>query len=125
MIALVLVALLLTGCSKAVVIPREDLTRTEYRKVGDYRIKMHGWNEYHARRFSLTDSTVVIEELKKSDDRYELKKHDMPIVVPLNEVEYIGEMNTNWPLTAVVLAGIGGVVLFWVWIAASGGIGFE
>lgn len=123
MIALVLVASLLTGCSKSVVVPREDLTKDEYRKDGDYRIKLHGWNEYHARRFSITDSTVVIEELKQSDDRYELKKYDMPIVIPREQVEYIGEMKTNWPVTGLI-SGACLAIAYYVW-AASGLSGLD
>jgi hypothetical protein len=124
--ALALVASLLTGCSKTVVIPREDLANERYRQVDDYRVKLHGWNEYHARRFSVTDSTVVIEELKPSDDRYKLKRHDMPIVIPRAQVEYVGVMETNKPVTAVVLIGLGAGAawLAWLFVAFSGGSGF-
>jgi hypothetical protein len=116
---MVLIASLLTGCSKAVVIPGEELTRDEYRKAGDYRIKMHGWNEYHARQFSVTDSTVVIGELKQSDDRYKLKKHDMPIVIPREQVEYVGVMKTDWLPTTLALLSIGTVVGYFAWLLAT------
>ena len=118
-IATTLVALLFVGCSKAVVIPREELSREEYRRVGSYRVKLHGWNEYETRRFSVTDSTVVIEELNMSDDHYKLKRHEMPIVVPLKDVEYVGVMKTNWPVTAVVLATVGTAVGYFVWLLAT------
>jgi hypothetical protein len=120
-----LVALATMSCSRAVMIPQWQVTSEEYRKPGDYRIRLHGWNEYHARRFSMTDSTIVIEELLQSDDHYKLMRHDMPIVVPLKDVENISVMKTNRSLTTVVLVGVGSIVVFWVWIAASGGIGFE
>jgi len=106
----VTVVLLLAGCSRAVVIPRELAAEPRYREPGSYRIRLQGWNEYYARRFSVTDSTVVIEELLKSDDRYERMKHDMPIVVQRTEVISIATMETNWPITTVVLVA-GAVVL--------------
>jgi hypothetical protein len=116
-ISLVMAALLFAGCSKAVVIPRDDLANEKYRAVGDYRIKLRGWNEYHARKFSVTDSTVVIEELKQSDDLYKQKRHDMPIVIPNREVEYIGEMQANKPMTVITLVGIGLAAAFVAWLS--------
>ena len=117
-----LLALLLTGCSNAKEIPRDQLGAEEYRKPGSYRVKLHGWNEYNVRRFSMTDSTVVIEELLSTDDHYKLKRHDMPIVVSLKDVEYIGEMKANKPLTAVVLIGIGAAAFYlgWIFVALAG-----
>ena len=102
----------LTGCSRAVEIPREQVGAEEYRKVGSYKVRLHGWNEYNVRRFSMTDSTVVIEELLVHDDHYKLRQHDMPIVVPLSEVEYIGVIKTNWLMTTVALLAIGAVAGF-------------
>ncbi|HEX6941529.1 MAG TPA: hypothetical protein VF128_01310 [Gemmatimonadaceae bacterium] len=112
----------MSGCSKAVLIPRENIQREEYREPGSYRIRLKGWNEYYARRFSVTDSTIVIEELLKSDDRYKLMKHDMPIVVPLDHVEYVGVMKTVVPATTVLLlAGAATLVYFgWLMIALAG-----
>ncbi len=107
-----LVVLLIIGCSNAQEIPRQKLDAEEYRKPGSYRIKLRGWNEYNARRFSMTDSTVVIEELLTTDDHYKVKRHEMPIVVPLNEVEYIGVMETNVPVTFAAVAAVGTVVAF-------------
>ena len=108
----IVAALLFTGCSNAQEISRDQLGAEEYRKPGSYRVKLHGWNEYSVRRFSMTDSTVVIEELLVTDDHYKLKRHDMPIVVPLKDVEYIGTMETNWPLTTLALVGLGACAAF-------------
>jgi hypothetical protein len=104
-----LVALLLVACSRAAEIPHQQLGAKEYRKPGSYKVRLHGWNEYNVRRFSMTDSTVVIEELLVHDDHYKLKQHDMPIVVPLKDVEYIGVMKTNWGVTALAVAAVGAV----------------
>src|SRR5262249_11394595 len=116
-IAIVFSALTFAGCSKAVVIPREDLGNEKYRNIGSYRIKLHGWNEYHARRFSMTDSTVVIEELLVSDDRYKLKRHDMPIVLPVKDIESIAEMKNDPVVTTSVLLGVGVFAAFCIWLS--------
>jgi hypothetical protein len=120
--SIVTVALLFAGCSKAVVIPRELAAEPRYREPGSYRIRLQGWNEYYARRFSVTDSTVVIEELLKSDDRYKLMRHDMPIVIPASEVSSISTMETNRPVTIAVIAGLGlaAAYMTWLFIALSG-----
>jgi hypothetical protein len=65
----------------------------------------------------MTDSTVVIEELSQSDDRYKLKRHDMPIVVPLKDVEYISETKNNPAVTRGVLVGVGLFVAFCFWLS--------
>ena len=116
MISLVVAALLFSSCSKAVKIPHDQLGAEEYRKPGSYRVKLHGWNEYNVRRFSMTDSTVVIEELLESDDRYKLKKHDMPIVVPMKDVEYITEAKNNPAVTTGVIVGVGLFAAFCWWL---------
>ena len=118
-----MVALLLLGCSRAAEVPRSELTAEEYRKPGSYKVRLHGWNEYNVRRFSMTDSTVVIEELLVHDDHYKLMKHEMPIVVPLEDVEYIGVIKTNWWATAGFVAFVGAVAGFIVWLGQMGPIG--
>jgi len=105
-----LVVLLLLGCSHAVYLPRYEWNAPEYRKPGSYMIRVHGGKHYNTRRFSMTDSTVVIEELLAVDDHYKLMKHDMPIVVPLKDVEYIGVMETDRLMTTAVLIGLGAFV---------------
>lgn len=122
-LAFVLVALMLMACSRAVEIPRDQVGAREYRKPGSYKVRLHGWNEYNVRRFSMTDSTVVIEELLVHDDHYKLKQHDMPIVVPLEEVEYIGVMRTNWWATAGFVAFVGAMAGFIVWLGTIGPFG--
>ena len=111
--------LLLVACARAVEIPRDQVGAEEYRKPGSYRIRLHGWNEYNVRRFSMTDSTVVIEELLTTDDHYKLKRHEMPIVIPLAEVMSISEMKSTWvtkPLlitSAVLVVATILIINFW------------
>lgn len=120
----VLVALLLVACSRAAEIPRDQVGAEEYRKPGSYRIRLHGWNEYYARRFSMTDSTVVIEELTQSDDRYKLMRHDMPIVIPLADVVSISEMQSTW-VTKPLLITSAVLVVATILIIATWDLSFE
>jgi hypothetical protein len=117
--AIMIAILIVSGCSKAVVIPREEVAAETYRQPGTYRIRLEGWNEYNARRFAVTDSTVIIEELLKSDDRYKLMKHDMPIVIPIGEVTSIARMETNRPVTIAVIAGLGLAAAYMTWVAIA------
>lgn len=116
---LLVVTLLASNCSKAVYIPKSEARAQEYREPGAYRIKLEGWNEYYARRFSVTDSTVVIEELLETDDRYKRMRHDMPIVIPIGEVESISRMETNVPVTAVMLVAGAVVIGGLLWLIAT------
>ena len=123
-VAWVAIVALLGGCSQASMIPMHQLDRDVYRKPGSYRIKLHGWNEYNARRFSVTDSTVVIEELHVTDDHYKRTKHDMPIVIPLEDVEYVGQMETNWLGTSFAVVGIAAIVVFFYALSHSDEFGY-
>ncbi|HEU4928701.1 MAG TPA: hypothetical protein VFU38_02640, partial [Candidatus Krumholzibacteria bacterium] len=84
-IALLMIILTATGCSKAVEIPRTDIDDVKYREPGSYRIRLRGREEYLAKRFSVTDSTIVIEELMTSDERYRLERASMPREIPIVE----------------------------------------
>lgn len=116
---LLIVVMVTAGCSKAVYIPPKEVGDAEYRKTGTYRIKLEGWNEYYARRFSVTDSTVVIEELLKTDDRYKRMRHDMPIIIPLAEVESISMMETNWWVTGPILVAGGAFLGYFLFLLAT------
>jgi hypothetical protein len=107
-IALVLIIFMAAGCSKAVEIQRSEIGEPAYREAGSYRIRLQGHNEYLARRFSVTDSTIVVEELLPSDERYRLERVDLPIVIPLSAVEYVSRLQTNVGATIgiVTVAGL-------------------
>jgi hypothetical protein len=91
------------ACSKVNEIPREQMGAAEHRKPADYHIWMKAGDDYLARLYSVTDSTVVIQELQQSDLRD--KKQDMPIIVPLENVERITVLKKNyWVLVPVGVA---------------------
>jgi len=104
---------LFAACSKVNEIPREQMGAAEHRKPANYHIWKKTGDDYLARLYSLTDSTVVIQELQESDLRY--KKQDMPIVVPLENVERITVLKKNyWILVpvGVAIAAVIAIALF-------------
>jgi len=104
--AVILIASMTAACTKAVVIPRADWADYEKRIEGSYRIRLTSREDYLVRRFSTTDSTVVIEEMLPGDERYRTRRTELPIAIPLSEVESIAETRTNWGvLGPVVLIG--------------------
>ncbi len=106
-IATTLVAPTLISCSKAVEIPRDDIDDPKYRDAGSYRIRLQGWEEYLAARFSVTDSTIVIEELLPSDERFRTGRENLPITIVRERVASVSHMETNWWVTVPVVTGFG------------------
>jgi len=49
--------------------------------------------EYMARRFSLTDSTLVVAELSPSDANYSLAR--LPVTLRLDDVQSIARVESN------------------------------
>jgi hypothetical protein len=123
--SILLIALLATGCSKAVEIPRTEIDDPAYREPGSYRIRVQGREEYLVRRFSISDSTIVVEELLPSDERFRTEREDLPTSIPLVQVESISRMETNGLLTAVVLTPIVIVGALMVWFILDQGGGME
>lgn len=88
-IGLLLIAFMVTGCSTAVEVPREQIESGTRRDDGIYRIRTVDKAKYDARVFSLTDSTLVIEKLNATDARY--KKAELPIVLVRDDVVSISK----------------------------------
>jgi hypothetical protein len=107
-IALVLIAVTGAGCSKAVVIPRDQLSGRPETRVG-YRIQMVDGSHYTARRFSTTDSTLVIEKLNPSDSRH--KKVTVPIVLSMNDIQSVSRLEMREGLSFAVVAFAGVIVI--------------
>ena len=115
------VALIATGCSKAVEIPRSEIANEEYREPGSYRIRMKGWEEYLVTRFSVTDSTVVIEELSPSDERFRFQRESLPMTLPLSEVSSISRKETREKtMFLIVTLSAVAVATFISWLGDGG-----
>ncbi len=117
--ALLFVSSTATGCTKATEIPRTRIGDPTYREDGSYRIRLHGRQEYLVRRFSVTDSTVVVEELMPGDERFRTGREKLPTSIPLDEVESISRTETNVWLTTVVVLSAGLIIAACVAVATA------
>jgi hypothetical protein len=112
---LVCLALIASGCSKAVQIPSDQVDAAAREESGRYRIQMVDGSYYTVERFSLTDSTIVIEKLGPSDARY--KRIALPIDVPLADVESVSKYELDHDRTFFALVGAGVVALAIAFVA--------
>ena len=113
-IAVLMITAMVAGCSKAVDIPREDIDDVKYREPGSYRVRLEGRHEYLVKRFTVTDSTVVIEELLPADERFRLERASLPITLSSDEVQSVSTMRLNVWTTSAFFLGAGLVVAFFV-----------
>lgn len=117
--SLTLIALMATSCSRAVEIPSEQIDDPVYQQPGSYRIRLDGREEYLVRRFTVTDSTVVIQELLPSDQRYRFGRQNIPVTVPRAAVKSISRMETNHGLTFGLLTASALLIALFVYLATS------
>jgi hypothetical protein len=108
-IALILIVFMAAGCSKPVEIPHDQFESAAREEHARHRIQKIDGSHYTVERFSLTDSTVVIEKLNRTDARY--KRTALPIVVPLSDVESISKYELDKDRSFFALVGAGAVAL--------------
>jgi hypothetical protein len=106
--ALLLVVLTATSCSKAVEMPRDQLENAPETHPG-YRIQMVDGSHYSAKRFSTTDSTLVIEKLNPSDSHYDKEK--VPIVLSMNDVQSVSKLELREGLSFALVATFGVIII--------------
>ncbi len=119
-LALVLIAFLMTGCTKAVEIPPADIDKPEYRWPGSYRIRVTTHEEFLVRKFSTTDSTIVVEQLLSTDERYGSAKQPLPIVIPRANVASIAAISKSPSTGGIVIGGvIIGLAVFLILVSSN------
>lgn len=96
------------GCSEAVEIPREQIANQPENHIG-YRIYMVDGSHYSAKRYSVTDSTLVIEKLNPADVRH--KKVAVPIVLPLADVQSVSKLELKEGTSFAFAATLGVIVI--------------
>ena len=100
--------LVLIGCSKAVELPRDQIANQPESHIG-YRIQMVDGSRYSAKRYSVTDSTLVIEKLNPSDSRY--KKVSVPIALPITSVQSVSKLELKEGASFAVVATFGVIMI--------------
>ena len=114
-VSCVLIALMATGCSRTVVVPREDYDRASHEYGKTHRLDLQDSSYYLVRRFAVTDSTVVVEELYSSDKRYGTHART-PIVLTRQDLTSISRVETNWTKTGLVFLGVSGLLVAALWV---------
>jgi hypothetical protein len=110
------IALIVAGCSRAVRVPDNKLApSTEWK--GLYRVTTTT-DQFTARHFSVTDSTLVITELGGTDKHYALVK--LPVRIPLSDVKSVERLEGHDSQRAITIAGIVVVSLLIVAIIVLG-----
>ena len=118
-IAVLLTVFIMTGCTTGAEIPRRYIDDPKYREPGNYRIRVKGWNEYFVKRFSVTDSTVVIEELSPVDERFRMGREGLPYTISWDQVESISRVKTSTVGTAAIVVVVGLFVSFIVGLSTA------
>ncbi len=106
-VALVVIALTATGCSKAVEIPLDRIGEPEWRKTADYRFRLVDGDEYFIRRFSVVDSTVVVEEAKDVDTELMGNPNLAPRSIPIDELRSVEKIESRKKVLALYFGIIG------------------
>jgi hypothetical protein len=66
-------------------------------------------SHYSAKRFSTTDSTLVIEKLNPSDSHYDKEK--VPIVLSMNDVQSVSKLELREGLSFALVATFGVIII--------------
>jgi hypothetical protein len=114
--ALVLIALMATGCTRVVEIPLAQLEGTAPDHKGKYRISTIDGSSYIARGFALSDSTIVIKKLDQDDERYRTAK--LPVTLALRDVKTFEKL--EFPgiiIDLLVVAGLVAVAIFFIYLS--------
>ena len=122
-IACVLTALLLTGCSSTKQVPSEEFKAASQLPNRIYDVRTKDGSLYVARHYSVSDSTLVITELHKKDERY--TSATMPIVLQLDDVASIqmrDQREAGQVLVLMAFAVVGIALVALIIDAADGGL---
>jgi len=117
-----MIAIVATGCSHAVEVPRNEFAAMSRVESGEHRIYTMSGDEYLAADFEITTGSVSVFKLSSSDRH---RDATMPVVIPMEEVKSIERVENGPPLWMIVAVGAVGVAAFigvMAWI--SGGDAF-
>jgi hypothetical protein len=83
----------MTSCSRTMEVPREQFEAAASEKGVAHCITTGGGEEYLVTRFSVVDTTLIIEQLRPDDTRH----HEvaLPITLPINDVETIARIESR------------------------------
>jgi hypothetical protein len=119
MVMVVSAALVATGCSRTVNVPLNQVQSVRDPQAR-HRIHMIDGTEYAVRRFTATDSTIVIDDLSPSDTRFD--SASLPIVLSRANVQSVtrAEGPHMWVVAGFMVLGVFLIVALSSW---AGGFG--
>ena len=108
-----------SSCTKMIPIPEPDYRKTDPRRDETYRLTTKEDRVYSFNRFTVTDSALVILEMKTYDQPSFLgaPRDQEPVVVPWKDVKSLERFGLHNKLTKLmIVAGVAGAlyVAFWV-----------
>jgi hypothetical protein len=116
-VALLLIGSMVTGCTRAVEVPREQFESTSQAHNVSHRITMTDGSRYVIKQFTVTDSTITIVELNQADERY--KHVALPMFLRRADVKSIERMELDPGKSFFVVVPIGLAVIWIVVLATS------
>ena len=104
-LSVVILLSFLAACTRTVEMPRTDIAAEAGREARrGWQIDTRSGERYLAKRYSLTDSTLVIEELAGADVFYGEHKGPGTIVIPLSDLAAVSRVKIS--AGSVVLIGM-------------------
>jgi hypothetical protein len=128
-VALTMVMLVGVSCTRTVQVAVTDSGRVNPDDAKNWRVTTKGQETYSVTKFSMTDTTLVIERVLKTDeiatdysDFTHVEDADLPLVLPLDEIESLERVAIHrGRTTAWVVAGFTGfAVLAFVLVVGYG-----
>ena len=90
---IVLLLLAMSGCTKTIEVPPGQFEQASWIDDATHRIRTTNDKEYMAKRFYVTDSTLVVWELSPAHSTYRVER--VPITLPLDEVQSVAQVESN------------------------------
>ena len=122
--------LLESSCAKSVPIPKADYRAADPAEKATYWLTTRGEHIYEFERFAVTDSTLIIIEVKSHGSHaplFDMGKVETPVVIPWDDVvSFERRERSNLRTALAISAGVilvGGVVAVAVVAAALSGLG--
>jgi hypothetical protein len=115
-----------TSCAKMIPVPEAERRKTDPARNETYHLTTKGGRIYEFKRFAVTDSTLVILEIKsygKTPSFYEMDTIRTPIAVPWTDVASLERLEYRNRATVLVLVGVMSLVTAGIlWVLALGGL---
>lgn len=102
------------SCEKAMLVSDSEWDPHEAMYEGYFRIKLTDGRDFKARRIARTDSSVVIYELYRYQERIEID----PLEVPMSDIDYIKKSKIWWPGTIAIIVVVGGAIGYVAYMVA-------